>query len=149
MTGRERVWAALVSTVMLAAVAWPAVRGSDGFPLSNYPMFSRPKDSIVQVYHVVAHSREGRHRPLPPAVLGTDEIMQAYQTVKFAIRNGESALLCERLAARLAEDPAYADVDRVEVRTDAFETVPYFSGDRTPRDSKVAAVCPVSSGDTA
>src|SRR5690606_11333539 len=84
MTGRERVWAALVSTVMLAAVAWPAVRGSDGFPLSNYPMFSRPKDSIVQVYHVVAHSREGRHRPLPPAVLGTDEIMQAYQTVKFA-----------------------------------------------------------------
>lgn len=142
----ERVWAAVVSTLVLGAVAWPAVHGRDSFPLSTYPMFSRPKSATAEVYHVVAHSRERRHRPVPPSLVGTDEIMQAFQTIKLAIRSDEAPTLCNEIATRVAEDPEYADIDRLEVRIDTFDTVGYFAGDRRPRASDVVAVCPVLRG---
>jgi len=139
----ERAWAMGVSVAMLSAVAWPAVRGTDGFPLSNYPMFSQPKDPVARVFHVVGHSQRGDHRPLPPEALGTDEIMQAFQTVKLAIRSQSAAELCERVARTIHRDPAYDDLDRLEVRTDSFDTVAYWFGDRRPRHTEVAAACPV------
>lgn len=143
----ERLWAALVSTLVLGAVAWPAVHGRDSFPLSTYPMFSKPKSATAEVYHVVAHSTERRHRPVPPALVGTDEIMQAFQTIKIAIRSGESDPLCAEIAARVARRPEYVDIDRLEVRIDTFDTVGYFSGDRRPQASEVFAVCSVPRGD--
>ena len=96
----ERAYAAVVSTAVLGAMLWPVVRGSDGFPLSNYPMFSREKDPVAVIHHVIAISDAGNHRPLEPEHLGTDEIMQASQTAKLAVQGRRADDLCQRRLGR-------------------------------------------------
>lgn len=146
---RWKPWWALTFAVALTfAILWPAYRGVDGFPLSNYPMFSRPKSTSARVYHVLGVSSEGRHRPVSPEIVGTDEIMQAYQTVKLAIRGGPSAAatLCERAAQRVLDDPQWADLTSLQVRIDDFDSVLYWQGERKPRAANVVAACPVKRG---
>lgn len=142
----QRVWVAAFSLGLLFAVLSPILRGrpKDGFPLSNYPMFSADRRSAdAEIGHVVGFSREGRHRPVPPELLGTEEIMQASQTVRVAIRGGFAADLCRRTAARVQADPKHADLERLEVRTDWYDALAYFAGDTKPRRTHVHARCPV------
>ena len=141
-----RLWVAAFSVGLLLAVLWPILRDPprDGFPLSNYPMFSADRRTAdAEIGHVVGFSREGRHRPVPPALLGSEEIMQALQTVRVAIRRGYAGDLCRRAAERVRADPAYADLERLEVRTDRYDALAYFAGDTKPRSTKVHARCPV------
>jgi hypothetical protein len=142
----QRVWVAAWSVGLLLAVLWPILRDppQDGFPLSNYPMFSADRrNADAEIGHVVGFSREGRHRPVPPELLGTEEIMQASQTVRVAIRGGFAADLCRRTAARVQADPDHADLERLEVRTDWYDALAYFAGDTKPRRTHVHARCPV------
>ncbi len=139
----ERAWAGCVSAAVLGAMLWPLARGSDGFPLSNYPMFSREKDPVAVIHHVIAISESGNHRPLEPEHLGTDEIMQASQTAKLAVQSRTADDLCERAAAVVAADDDYADATHLQVRVDTFDAVAYWKGDRAPRRTVVAASCPV------
>ena len=142
----EHVHAVVLSTAVLAAVLSPLFRDPprDGFPLSNYPMFSaHKKDPGARISHVVAVSREGRHRPVGPDLVGTDEVMQSHQTIKVAVRRGESAALCERVAARVSAEPDFADVASLEVRTDVYDVFAYFEGERTASGTRVHARCPV------
>ncbi len=142
-------WAAVVSLTLCLAVLWPAVRGTDGFPLSNYPMFSKPKSTRAKVFHVLGISAAGQHRPLPPLAVGTDEIMQAYQTVKLAIRGGPSSAraLCAQAAARVLDDDELADITALQVRIDVFDAVEYWRGERRPLQARVIAECPVGGED--
>jgi hypothetical protein len=128
---------------MLGAVGWPAVTQVDGFPLSNYPMFSQPKPRVARIAHVIGFSSTGPDRPLPPAALGTDEIMQASQTVRRAIERGEADRLCSSTAATIANLSQYADIERLEVRFDWYDTVAYWKGERKPRRVEIAARCGV------
>jgi hypothetical protein len=142
----QRVWVAVWSVGLLVAVLWPILRDPprDGFPLSNYPMFSADRRRAdAQIGHVVGFSREGRHRPVPPELLGTEEIMQAHQTVQVAIRRGYADELCRRTAERVRADPAHADLEQLEVRTDHYDAIAYFAGDTKPRATHVHARCPV------
>jgi hypothetical protein len=142
----ERVHAVVLGTAMLGAVLWPLARDPprDGFPLSNYPMFSaHKKGTSARISHVVAVSREGRHRPVTPDLVGTDEVMQAHQTIKIAVKRGESKALCERVAERVGDDPASGDIASLEVRTDVYDVFAYFEGERTPLQTQVHARCPV------
>jgi hypothetical protein len=142
---RERAFAVLFSALTLVAVAAPLLYGKDDFPLSNYPMFSKARPAVARVYHVVGFSKEGNHRPLPPAAVGTDEIMQAWQTVKLAIKRGApgSSELCEKAAVYVAEHEEFSDLEWLDVRVDWFDTVAYWKGDRKPRKSQSLARCPV------
>lgn len=142
----QRLWVACFSVGLLAAVLWPIVRDPprDGFPLSNYPMFSADRRSAdAEIGHVVGYSREGRHRPLPPVLLGSEEIMQAHQTVRVAIQRGYADDLCRRAAERVRADPDHADLERLEVRTDHYDALAYFAGDTKPRRTRVHARCSV------
>jgi hypothetical protein len=138
-----RLWAAVVGATVIGAMLYPVVRGSDGFPLSNYPMFSREKDPVAVIHHVIAVSEAGNHRPLTPEHLGTDEIMQASQTAKLAVQGRRADELCTRAAAAVAVDEDYADASHVQVRVDTFDAIAYWSGDRAPSKSVVAAMCAV------
>jgi hypothetical protein len=142
----QRLAVATWSVGLLLAVLWPILRDppSDGFPLSNYPMFSADRRSaMAEIGHVVGFSREGRHRPVPPELLGTEEIMQASQTVRVAIDRGYAEQLCRRTAERVRADPAHVDLLRLEVRTDRYDALAYFAGDTKPRGTQVHARCPV------
>jgi hypothetical protein len=142
---RERAWAIGFSTVLLACVLAPGVTGTDGFPLSSYPMFSKHRDTSVRVVHVVAFSRDGEHRPVPPKLLDTAEIMQAHQTAVVAAKTPEGAAeLCARVAVNVAAaGERWRDVDALELRADRYDAVRYWQGDRKPARSKVFARCPV------
>ena len=131
MTTLERVWAAAVALGLTGAILWPIVPDEDGFQLSNYPMFSRPKGTEAKVYHVVGFTPDGNGRPLSPEMVGTDEIMQAYQTVKLAIGGGRAKALCDEAAARVKGSRVFADVERLEVRIDVFDAVRYWQCDRS------------------
>lgn len=141
-----RLLVVLWSAGLLVALLWPIMRDppQDGFPLSNYPMFSHAKEhENARIVHVVGYSREGRHRPVPPDLLGSEEIMQAYQTVQVAIGRGHSRDLCRRTAARVAADSDHADIERLEVRTDFYNAVDYFAGDKKPHGTQIHARCSV------
>lgn len=142
----QRLAVALFGVGLLLAVLWPILRDPprDGFPLSNYPMFSADRRTAeADIGHVVGFSREGRHRPVPPAIVGSEEIMQAFQTVRLAIRRGDAGELCRDAAERVRADPAHADLERLEVRTDSYDALAYFAGDTKPRRTQVHARCPV------
>jgi hypothetical protein len=142
----QRLWAATFSAGLLLAVLWPIMRDPprDGFPLSNYPMFSHGRRSAEsEIVHVVGWSREGRHRPVPPELLGTEEVMQAHQTVRVAIGRGHARELCQRTADRVRADPGHADLERLEVRTDVYDAIAYFTGDTKPRATRIHARCPI------
>jgi hypothetical protein len=138
-----KLWAAAVALSLTAAVLWPLVPDEDGFPLSNYPMFSTPKNTRAKIYHVVGFTPQGQGYPLSPEMVGTDEIMQAYQTVKLAIRGGRARALCEQAAARVKDSDDFAAVTRVQVRIDVFDSVRYWQGDRDTERTRIVAKCEV------
>jgi hypothetical protein len=135
---------------LVAALLWPLVVGRDGFPLSNYPMFSGKKQAQAKVSHVVVRWADGTSQAVAPAMLGTREIMQASQIARAAAKDGARANdLCARVAERVVADEAYAGVVAVEVRTDDYDTIAYWAGDRQPRKTKVHARCEPPSGERA
>ena len=140
---RWRLWAGAVALVLTAAILWPLVPDEDSFPLSNYPMFSTPKTTRAKIYHVVGFTPDGRGMPLSPSMVDTDEIMQAYQTVKLAIRGGRAQALCEDSAKRVETSDDFADVTRLEVRIDVFDAVRYWEGDRSTERTRIIAKCEV------
>lgn len=143
---RERAWAIGFGTTLLVLVFLPLVTREDSFPLSDYPMFSSHRENAAaRVTHVVAHSRVGNHRPVPPRMLGTKEIMQAHQTALVAAKDPATAAdLCARVAANVADEgEAWSDVDRLELRVDRYDAVAYWQGEHTPLRSRVYASCPV------
>ncbi|MCA9650101.1 MAG: hypothetical protein H6712_18370 [Myxococcales bacterium] len=142
----RRLWIAALSGALLLAIVWPMLREprEDDFPLSTYPMFSYGRERArAEIVHVVGFSREGRHRPVPPELLGTEEVMQAHQTVRVAIRRGHADELCQRAAQRVRAEPGFEDLEQLEVRTDFYESIAYFDGDTKPRATRVHARCPV------
>lgn len=135
---------AVFSVGLLVLLFVPILRDPprDGFPLSNYPMFSHGRDkATAKIGHVVGFSRQGRHRPLSPDLLATEEVMQAHQTIRVAIRRGKAAELCAQVAQRARNEPGNEDLSHLEVRTDHYDALAYFSGDTRSRRTQVHARC--------
>ena len=142
---REGAWAVVVGLLVTGAMAWPLAwpKGRDGFPLSPYPMFARPRPRAAAIPHVVVRTEDGRALVAAPEHLGTDEIMQAFVTAGRAANGGPKAAarLCREVLERVARDPDYAPVASVEVRTDVFDVVEYFLRSRRPLRGRVHARC--------
>ena len=148
MRGAERIFALTFGSLLLAAVVSPMLRSPpvDGFPLSNYPMFAHDRDRSVRIGHVIAFDAGGGGRPVPPELLGTNEVMQAHQTVVVALRQGEAAAadLCRETADAVRQaGGAWADAVRLQVRVDHYDSIAYFEGETRPRRSQTLATCEV------
>lgn len=142
--GAARAWA--ITLGLAAAVLWPLAwpRGQDSFPLSTYPMFSRPDlGRVVPLAHARLLGPAGRARPAPPELVGTPEVMVAKALVEAAIARGEAQALCARVAARAAADAVEADA--VEIVTSTFDSARYFASreGREPLSRVVHARCAV------
>lgn len=144
-----RVYAWLLSGVMLALVLSPLARppGADSFPFSGYPMFAHGRPTAVtDVHHLVGFTADETRRPVPPRLVANDEVLQADATLRRAVRRGKKAAtaLCRTVAARVAEQPAWDDVVRLELRSEKFDAVRYFAGDTaTLKPPKIRAKCKV------
>lgn len=149
MDGSERRRALLVSAVVVGAVAWPGLglvlgHGSDSFPLSTYPMFSRDPGRTVEVPTVVAIDPAGEvHRLSPSQIAGTDQVIQAGVTVRQAIGAGPAAVaeLCSDVAAGLADrDDAAVTVAVVVERHDSHA---WAEGEDEPVERRTVGDCRV------
>ncbi|MBK7829391.1 hypothetical protein [Nannocystis sp.] len=140
-------YAWLVSGALLLMVLSPLCRppGADSFPWSSYPMFGRGLASAhTTVHHMIAFDAAGGRRVVPPALVANDEVLQAEATLHGAARGGKqtSLELCRQVAARLADDPAWADIVRVELRSERYDAITYFEGDTAPiRPGRLRARC--------
>ncbi len=143
---RGAVYAWALGAVTLALVLRPLAQpaGADSFPLSSYPMFAFGRsDAITDVHHVVAFDAAGNGRPVPPRLVANDEVLQAEVSLRRAVRGGRktSAALCHKVAARLAGDPAWADVVHLDLLSERFDALRYFAGDTTPIKARRRARC--------
>ena len=106
---RERCRAVLVSAVVLVAVALPGMRllvdreSGDGFPLSTFPMFTEDHGRVLELPTVVAVTATGVERLSPAEIAGTDQVVQAWETVRRAVERGRDAAreLCDEVAGRV------------------------------------------------
>ena len=140
----SRVPAYVVGLGVVLAAASPAFRPAqeDSFPLSTYPMFARTLDK-PQVSFV--ERLDGKRRPhrLSPDELGSDEVMQAYRTIKRAVRKGTKATeaLCRTLAKRVATREENRREVRLRIVRARFDPVAYFVDDAEPEELEVLATC--------
>lgn len=127
------------SAATVLVMLWPIARPtpSDGFPLSDYPMFARRRPAVASFNTAVLVAQDGSERRLSPrAIGGTDQAVQAVATVNQAIRTGATDALCVEIAARLEGREG-----TVEVVTVRYDTIGWFRGDREPVDRVVHAGC--------
>lgn len=134
----------LVSGATLYPLALPLETG-DSFPLSTYPMFSRPMPSeTLALAHVLGVDRDGAATPLPPRVVGNSEVMQAEKLAGHAARDAHAATeLCTAVARRVSTRPEFRDVRRVQVAVSAFDVRGYFQRERSPVAREIRADCEV------
>ncbi|RPI06311.1 MAG: hypothetical protein EHM63_08715 [Actinobacteria bacterium] len=147
MTNTLRLRAYLVGAVMVLAVAWPITWDShrDSFPLSNYPMFSFPRQRAETLSSVVVQTPAGEILRLSsPLISGGSETTLASVTVIKAINGGQDKTdeLCREVAGRLAGSEDHAGGE-VLVVTERWDVVDYLQGNRTPEKRTVHTACPV------
>ncbi len=108
-------------------------------------MFARKKGNPL-VHRVVAYDEAGTRVQISPEMIANDEVMQAARTVYHAVRKGResAARLCRETAVRVRGAPKFDAVVRLEVVSDRFDAVAYFTGDRTPLRSWHHAVCEIT-----
>lgn len=127
-----------VSVFALAALAYPAVAPGelDSLPFSNYPMFAHPRGDVTEQALVVWLDDDGVDQPLDLRIVGgTDQPIQASETVRQAVRRGEADALCSEIAERVPR------AGLVQVVTLAFDAVGWYEGDREPLRRDVHAEC--------
>lgn len=132
----------LLGAALLFAVLLPLVRsGDDDFPISTYPMFSGTRERETTITHAIGVDADGSRAVLPPRVVANDEVVQAFETLRKAARDGSaaSAELCLHVANRVD----YSRVVSVEIVSDRYDAVAYFQGDKAPRSSALHARCGV------
>jgi len=139
-----RVPAYVVGLGTVIATAWPAFRPAheDAFPLSTYPMFARTLDKPELSFVERLDGKRRAHR-LSPEQMGSDEVMQAYRTIKRAVRKGPRATetLCRVLAKRVASREQNGREVRLRVVRARFDPVAYFVDDAEPEEREVLATC--------
>lgn len=145
----SRVYAYLVIAVVLAAVSypftWPLSR--DSFPLSNYPMFSRPlPEPTVTIQYALGLEPDGTRHHLPPRMVANEEVLQARVTLGRAVSQGKQATrtLCRSIAERVARHPDFAAVTEVRIVSGTHDAVAYLTGQDTLGREDVYGRCPVA-----
>lgn len=127
------------AAVMIVAVAFPIAgpTDGDGFPLSTYPMFSRPLAHVTSQSTAIAFDRNGDRVALTPAMIGgTREIIQASTTADQEVASGTTARFCREVLER-----APPQVTAVEIVTETYDVVAYFDGATEPQRRTVHARC--------
>jgi len=142
---RARVWSYGLGAALIVAVLLPLAGDprDDDFPFSTYPMFSGRQSPEATIAHAVVIDANGERSALPPVAVANDEVIQAFETLRQAVRQGPDATarLCAHAADWYAgghEGPA-----RVEIVSDTYDAVAYFDGDKQPLATEVHASCEV------
>jgi hypothetical protein len=115
--------------LMLGAVLYPLkeyrrprANRIDGFPLSYYPMFSKHRGPRARVAYAVGITADGtRHHLAHRAVGDGGENQVRHQLYRVAVKQGQAQEFADSLAARIAANPGYPDLVRVEIVRGRFD----------------------------
>jgi hypothetical protein len=141
---RSRWPAYVVGLGVVVAAALPAFRPAtrDGYPFSTYPMFTDRRDEVrLAVVERIDH--EGRVGRVSPALIGSNNVMQAHAMVQRSVGRGpEAALeLCRSIAERISKREHGKKRVAVRVVRAHFNPVAYFVAAAEPRERKLIAEC--------
>jgi hypothetical protein len=140
----RRLLAHVLGLGLPLAVLSPIFSGAaDSFPLSTYPMFARARGQPT-LYSVVARAAGGREERLPPALLGSKEVLQAKVLIQRSVEAGPEALarLCEDTALRVvARAPEFVDARSVAIVARQYEPLDYFVKGPAPLAEQLLFEC--------
>lgn len=126
--------------LVLLAVASPALRDRDSFPLSTYPMYASARSNVVAFPTVLGFDAEGARAPLAlRAIARTDDALVGQARIRQAIEGGEADALCAEVAGRASDA-----VVRLEVVTERHDVVALTVGDDSLLDRSLHATCEVA-----
>jgi hypothetical protein len=129
----------LATTVVVVAVALPAVRNRDSFPLSTYPVYATARGSTVTLATAVAVDADGTVQRLSLRTIArTDDPLIAESFVDEAIDSGRADALCRDIAGR-APDGSTA----IEVVEERHDVIAHAEGDDSLLERTVHARCSV------
>jgi hypothetical protein len=91
----------LITPAVVGALMMPVVIDRDGFPFSNYPMYSRARGEDVTFATAQAVDGDGRTSTLTLSVIGdSDDPLIVAGELRDAIGDGRAKLRCEEIARR-------------------------------------------------
>jgi len=134
-----------VACLVLSPVLGPINR--DDFPLSPFAMFADDKDVNTTITQAVGLRADGSEMVLGPKLLGTDEVLQAKETLGRVPRSSKQARaeFCAQFAAKIARDQDLVSIVKIEVRTVTYESLAYFADPKAPPKRKsVHVACKVA-----
>jgi hypothetical protein len=136
---------AYAMTLLLAGLVASPLFGAfpgDSFPVSTYPMFASARSTEVVMPHAIAITTSGEERRVRPREVANDEVIQAFETIRQAIRQGQEAIdqLCGHIARNVAH---HGDVVMVQIVTSHYDGLEYFAGDKQPKGRWVEGECAV------
>ncbi|GDX79160.1 hypothetical protein LBMAG42_09710 [Deltaproteobacteria bacterium] len=132
----------VLSPIRLNFVAEPP----DSFPLSRYPMFSRPRPQWEARQWLVAVRADGSEAIIPYTYWSSSGHNQGHRALAAAAERGDEALLelCERVARKAGKR---LQARWVSVRTGRFDLeVVFGEGDRKANRERELAGCPAGEG---
>ena len=118
----------------------------DGFPLSHYPMFCADRGDRITVTHLVGVLTDGTERALPCGLAAPGGMNQARKQLDRSARRGRGPQVVRRVARRVAQRPAHADVVAVRLVTGTYRLSGWFAGNRAPLTLDVHAVASFDRG---
>lgn len=124
----ERQRIAALATLVLGAMLYPLRQHCrplkqqvDDFPLSHYPMFRTLRPRAVRINYAIGIDADGGRHYLPHAVLGDGGFNQTRHQMNRAVKRDSALEHINFLASRIAKEPAYRHLVRVEIRRGRFD----------------------------
>jgi len=128
----------IVTVGLLAALASPVLRNTDGVPLSTFPMYSGSRSNVLEFVAVSGIDPSGSTIPLSiRTIADTRDPLIAESYLRDAVRRDDSEGLCLDVASRTSPP-----VSHVEVRLETYDVVEHSRGG-PPLSQQVLAVCEV------
>lgn len=140
-----------ITIVVIAALCWPAIRNSDSFPLSTYPMYATSRADTTVFTIANGLDEVGERGPLTLSIIGaSDDPLIVAGELGAVVRRGEAAVRCREIADRaaVARDDGQIDsrIITVEIASERHRTSEAALGDPSLEERTVHASCPVRIG---
>lgn len=145
----SRWYAYAVSVAVIAAVAWPVTwdERHDSFPLSPYPMFSRPLPTPrVTVTYALGLDADGKRHLIAPRYVANDEVLLAKVVLRREMATPRRrSNLCRKIAGRVAgAGGSLGAVGEIRIVRGTHDAVEYLTGRNTRGKERVLVRCRVT-----
>ncbi|MEL7371494.1 MAG: hypothetical protein AAFN74_21405 [Myxococcota bacterium] len=142
--------ATIASTVTLAACLAPIAQNiakhpKDDFPLSYYPMFTKPRGATTKIQHAVAVLPSGETVDIPSKFAGPGGMNTQRRQMRKAVRKGRADQLAQKIAAQFGRTRRARRIaaTRVDIVESTYDIRRYLDGHLDPVRRTVVATADI------